>query len=108
MTNYFEVNGNKYAAKAFTFNTICDLEEMGVALSDAKKKTMSVARAYFAICANMDAESAGQELEQHVINGGSFDGIMKAMVSEMEKSDFFRTLNQTATAKATASEIEKK
>ena len=92
----FEINKKKYSAKAFTFNMVCELEEMGISLQDASKKPMRTARAYFAICSGLDDETAGQEMEQHIINGGTFDEIIKIMADEMENSDFFRSLNKTA------------
>ena len=36
-------------------------------------------------------------MEQHIISGGTCDEIMAAMSDEMEKSDFFRALDKTAT-----------
>ena len=107
--NKITVNGKKYTAKAFDFNTVCELEDMGVALQDAQKKPMSVARAYFAVCAGLDADDAGKELEQHIIGGGKFDEIIKAMTKEMEKSDFFQALgkkSEEATPQSESGETE--
>lgn len=105
--NKITVNGKKYTAKAFDFNTICELEDMGVALQDAQKKPMSVARAYFAVCAGLDADDAGKELEQHIIGGGKFDEIINTMTKEMEKSDFFQALGKKAETENPESETEK-
>lgn len=90
--NTFEVNGVTYTAKAFTYNVICDLEDMGVSLQDMQNKPMSVVRAYFAICAGKGSEFAGEQIEAHVIKGGDFSAVLEAMNNEMEKSDFFRAL----------------
>lgn len=99
--NYFTINGKEYKAKEFDFNLICELEDMGISLEKAAEKPMSMVRAYFGICANMGKDRAGKEMEQHIIGGGKFDDIMKAMSAEMEKSDFFRQLNgKTAEKKA--------
>lgn len=92
----FTVNGKEYSVKAFDFNLICDLEDMGISLETASSKPMSMVRAYFGLCAGKDKENAGKEMEAHVIGGGSFDDIMKVVSDEMEKSDFFRNLNKTA------------
>lgn len=100
--NIFRVNGVTYTAVPFTFNTVCDLEDMGIAMTDIQKKPMSAVRAYFAICTGKDKDFAGQEMEQHLINGGSFDDVIKAMSVEVEKSDFFRKMSETATETATA------
>lgn len=105
----FEINGKKYTAKPFDFNLICDLEDMGVSLQDASSKSMSMVRAYFALCTGMDKEFAGKEMEQHIIGGGKFDEIITAMSEEMEGSDFFRALNETAeTENATSEKKETK
>lgn len=94
----FTVNGKEYRAKEFDFNLMCDLEDMGVSLTEAGTKPMSMVRAYFGICTGKGKEFAGKEMEQHLINGGSFDDVVNAMNEEMEKSDFFRSLNKTAEA----------
>lgn len=103
----FTVNGKEYNAKAFDFNLICDLEDMGISLDEAKKKPMSLVRAYFGLCAGKGKEYAGKEMEAHVIGGGSFENIMKTMSDEMEKSDFFLKLSQTKEEKAAKNTKEK-
>lgn len=99
----FTVNGKEYKAKAFDFNLICDLEDMGISLQEARNKPMSMVRAYFGLCAEKGKEYAGKEMEEHVIGGGSFEDIMKIMAEEMEKSDFFRKLNKRAEQETTES-----
>lgn len=94
--NTFTVNGKEYRAKAFDFNLVCDLEDMGISLQDAGDKPLSMVRAYFGLCAGKGKEYAGKEMEAHIANGGTFDDIVAAMSGEMEKSDFFRNLNKTA------------
>ena len=92
----FTVNNKKYVAKDFTYNTVCDLEDMGVSLSEFKSKPMSVVRAYLAVCADKDMEFAGEEIQAHIIAGGTFEEIMQIMSEKMDESDFFRAL-QTRT-----------
>lgn len=107
----FNVNGKEYKAKAFDFNLICDLEDMGISMEEVGNKPMSVLRAYFGLCAGKGKEFAGKEMEAHIIGGGTFDDVMTAMSDEMEKSDFFRSLNKTAetkTAESTSETVEKK
>lgn len=108
--NTFTINGTKYKAKPFDFNLICDLEDMGISLEQARNKPISMVRAYVGLCAGKDKEYAGKELEAHIISGGKFDDVMIAMSEEMEKSDFFRKLNKTAETENTknpATESEK-
>lgn len=94
--NVFTVNGTEYKAKPFDFNMVCDLEDMGISLEQVGEKPMSMARAYFGMCAGKGKEYAGKELEKHIISGGKFDDIMTAMSDEMGKSDFFQALSKTA------------
>ena len=96
MTNKFTVNGKEYKAKAFDFNMVVDLEEMGVSLAESAKKPMSMVRTYFAICSGLALDVAGKEIEQHIIGGGKLDDVMTAMSKEMEESDFFRALTKNA------------
>ena len=88
----FSINGKLYRATPFTFNTLSDLEDMGIRIEDAQKKPMSLIRAYFALCAGGDKEYAGNELQAHLIAGGKLDGLSEAMTAEMNDSDFFRSL----------------
>lgn len=88
----FSINGRLYKAIPFTFNTLADLEDMGISLEDMRKKPMATIRAYFALCAGGDAGYAGQELQAHMISGGNLEGISNVMAAEMEDSDFFRYL----------------
>lgn len=104
----FEVNGKQYEGKAFDFNLVCDLEDMGVSLDDMQKKNLSLIRAYFGICAGLDAERAGAELQAHLISGKKFESITDVMSEELEKSDFFRALQKTAETEDTAVETAEK
>ena len=88
------VNGKEYVAKEFTFNLICDLEEMGYDMDSMGKRPMSMIRAYFSLCAGITEEVAGRELENHIIGGGNFADLSEVMQSQLEKSDFFRNLTQ--------------
>lgn len=94
MTRTFVINGKRYTAKPFDFNTVCDLEDNGVSLAEMSKKPMSMARAYFALCFKGTKEDAGKEIEEHIKTGGDFNDLYKAMGDEMNESDFFQALNK--------------
>ena len=94
----FTVNGKEYKAKAFDFNMVCDLEDMGIPLAEMGKKPTILTRAYLAICSGKGKEYAGKELEEHFIKGGNLEELAEALNKEMEESDFFRALNKTAEA----------
>ena len=108
MNRFFTVNGKKYKAVPFTFNTVCELEDNGVPLQEMQKKPMSMVRAYFALCLNGDKEKAGKEIEDHVISGGDFNEIYTVMGEEMNDSDFFRALNKKTDEENQQVENEKK
>lgn len=92
----FTVNGKSYKSKELDFNAMCDLEDMGVSLVDIKSKSMSLIRAYLAFCGNMSAEEAGNEVMNHLKNGGKFDEIMEELKDAIENSDFFQILKERA------------
>lgn len=104
----FSVNNKEYRAKAFDFNLVCDLEDMGISMNEMNKKQMSTVRAYFSLCAGMSNVQAGKEMEAHVIAGGNFEEITTALNEEMNKSDFFRALNKTAEEKIAQNQTEEK
>lgn len=104
--NTFEVNGKKYTAKEFDLNLVCDLEDFGISLEEVNKKSMSTIRAYFALCAGLDKDDAGKEIQQHLISGGKFNGIVEVMSKAMENSDFFCALKEKSETENTESETE--
>ena len=92
--NRFTLNGVTYTAKPFDFDLVCDLEDMGVTFERIDKMPMSLIRAYFALCANIDKVQAAALIQNHMINGGKLDDVTNAMSKEMENSDFFRSFQQ--------------
>lgn len=102
MNSTFTLNGNTIVAKRFDFNLVCDMEDMGVSIQKAQEKPMAMVRAYIACCLNADTETAGKQMEEHIIAGGSFDDVMAVMAKEMESSDFFRHLSQPQTVQKKA------
>lgn len=98
----FEINGVKYNSRPFSYNLICDLEDMGVSLQDMQNKPMSIPRAYFAVCAGLDQERAGEQIEAHLVGGGELTEIMEIISEEMDKSDFFQALSNRETSDPTS------
>lgn len=104
----FVINGEEYGAKAFDFNLMCDFEDIGVSLETIAEKPMKMVRAYFALCSGRNERSAGKEIEQHILSGGSFEEIINVINEEMDKSDFFRKLSQTAETETSKNAKKKK
>lgn len=108
MSMNITVNGKNYESVGITFNTLCDLEDMGVSLEDFGTKPMSFMRAYVTLCVGGDKVVAGREMEQHLISGGNFESITEVIASEVENSDFFRAISEKKEEKTTASTSKKK
>ena len=94
----FTVNGVEYNAKPFDFNMACDLEDRGIALSVFVSKPNAAIRSYFAVCANMSIEKAGNELNAHFVSGNNLGELAEAMNAELDASDFFQQMVRQAAA----------
>lgn len=103
----FVINNKKYVAKPVDFNMVCDFEDMGLAFTDIEKKTTSFIRGYLAFCSNLSVESAGKEIEKHIMNGGTLEEIATALMNEVQNSDFFQALNQNKEQEVTATQTAK-
>lgn len=90
------INGRVYPTVEVTFNTICEFEDMGVPMAEIEKKSVMLLRAYAALCMGKKAADAGAEIEQHIVNGGSFDDIAAALTEAIEESGFFQALSKRA------------
>ena len=102
-----KINGVEYKNVPIDFNAVCKLEDMGVDISNIDGKIVTLARAYGALCMRKPLEVAGKEIEKHVRNGGSLNEIYEVFAAEVEKSDFFRAL-QNQPEEANNSETEEK
>ena len=72
----FVINGTEYEGAKYDYNTHCDMKDMGVDISKFTKNPEGIIRAYLAVSSGMDLRMAGDEINEHIINGGSLDGIM--------------------------------
>lgn len=103
-STFFVINGRKYKPIELDFNAICDMEDNGISLGDVRSKPQSTARAYLALYYNGNTDVAGNEIQQHIIGGGTLDGLFDAFRESVEDSGFFQAINK-ATAE-TSSESE--
>lgn len=90
------INGKVYKAKEVDFNFMCELGEAGIDIADISKKLIPTVRVYAAYCMNTDLDTAGVEINEHLISGGAFDDITNIFTEKIEDSDFFRALTKTA------------
>ena len=95
--------------KGIDFNGICELEDLGLDLSNLKKTKMSSIRALLAYVGGMDTDTAGAEIMEHLKKGGSFEDFTP-LINSLVESDFFQATRQpnteeeTPTSKGTAQE----
>lgn len=101
------INGKAYKAKEIDFNFICELGEAGIDISEISKKIIPTVRVYVAYCMGTDLDTAGAEINSHVVNGGTFDEISEVFSEKADESDFFRALGK-ATEKDSPKRTTKK
>lgn len=91
--------------KAIDFNGICELEDLGLSLSDLKKTKMTSIRALLAYMGGIDTDTAGSEIMEHIKNGGSFDDFTP-LINSLVESDFFQATRQPSEEKKTQTSEE--
>ncbi|MEG1106678.1 MAG: hypothetical protein RSD63_08240 [Eubacterium sp.] len=87
----FKLNGTEYEFEGINFNSVCKLEDLGGGITAANEKPMSFMRAFIALAVG-DVEKAGNELEAHLIKGGSLEEISNLISDEVAESDFFQSM----------------
>lgn len=88
------INGRDYKAKELDFNFVCELGENGIDIADIGKKILPTVRVYVAYCMGVDAEIAGMEINEHIVNGGDFNEFTETFNEKAESSDFFQALSK--------------
>ena len=86
--------------KVIDFNGICELEELGLSLSDLKKTKMTSIRALLAYVGGMDTDTAGAEIMEHLKKGGTFEDFTP-LIDSLVESDFFQATRQPNEAEET-------
>lgn len=102
------INGHSYPAKELDFNFLCELDEAGIQVTDIGNKIMSVIRVYAAFCMGVSHEIAGNEINQHVINGGELKDVIDVFGEKAENSGFFQAINNKTTQAKTTERNPKK
>ena len=90
------INGKFYKDAELDFNTVCEMENMGVSIQNIDDNIMSAARAYAAICMRKPLRLAGAEIEAHIVNGGTLADILEPFNKKAAESGFFPALRQKA------------
>ena len=103
------INGRVYKAREFDFDFMCALEESGIRLQDIGEKIFTTVRCYVAYCMGTDLSVAGAEINEHIVNGGTFDEFVEVFKEKADTSGFFRAItNQTGEKKTSKSNAKKK
>lgn len=97
----FTINNRVYQAKEIDFNFICMLEVEGIPLTRIGKSFMNVYKVYVAYCMDADTEIAGNEINQHMINGGNLNELTEILSRKMDESDFFQALKANPETEST-------
>lgn len=106
--NTMTINGRVYPAKELDFNFLCELGDHGIGMDEMEVKIFPVLRAYVAWCIGTDVKTAGDEINLHIMNGGSLDTISDAFAKAGEESGFFRNLNKQQTVQTETTTTSKK
>jgi len=88
------INGKEYKVKEITFNTMCELEDNGVSITEMDKKPFNVIRGFLAVIMGVDKNTAGEELTKHIKNGGSIEELVTQISKLMENSGFFQAMKK--------------
>ena len=90
-----ELNAKTYEIEGFTFGTLCALEEKKVSIADLQRKPMSFLRDFISIQTGLDKATAEKEINAHVINGGTLEGLLEVVTNSLEESGFFQKIVAT-------------
>ena len=91
MSNFVTINGKEYEIPELDFNTVVELEENGVSLlsmSEENPKIATMLRAFVAWVMGTSAKKAGQEIQAHLMNGGTLVDLVSALTEALEESGF--------------------
>lgn len=88
------INEREYKVPPITFNSICELERAGVDFSDMDGKSLSTLRGFLAFAMGTDPVSAGQELEEHLSNGGDLGQIVEEIAEAVNNCGFFHSMSR--------------
>ena len=102
-----KINGKDYNLGEITFKTMCELENMGINVSNMMEKPMNTILGFVTL-ATGSKEVAEAEINEHLINGGNFNSIVESIQEAMLDSGFMKAVQKgEGSPKATAKKSEK-
>lgn len=91
------INNKIYPNIYVGFNVMCKWAKMGVDISSANDNPMQafpMMQAYVAEVMKTTPEKAGDAIDAHLANGGSFEDIAEGLTEAFNESGFFQALNK--------------
>ena len=80
------INSKEYKIPEISFKAICEIEELGVDFS--KMSSLKFISGLAAYTMGVDLDTAMNEIEQHIANGGSLDSLTVLSEAVLESSFF--------------------
>lgn len=93
MSDFIHLNGRSIKAADVDFNFVAMLGENNINLSEIGRKPIPSIRVYVAHCTGLDVDTAGEIINQHIINGGNLADLMSVFSKKCDESDFFRAIS---------------
>ena len=96
---FVEINGRRYRFPELDFNAVCDLQDAGIDPLNPKsiaRKPIYAGRSILAWVMNDELEVAGNEIQQHILNGGNLTDLFECFTKAMEESGFIKSLTEKA------------
>lgn len=87
------INGKDYTLKPIDFGAMCELEELGLDISNIQKQTFKTVRALASHTMGVDVDVAGNEIQAHIVGGGKIEDL-KPLFDNLLDSDFFQHISQ--------------
>lgn len=93
-----EFNGKQLKLE-IDYNTMCELEDMGITIENLGGKTLNAYRALIYIALKkiepkITLEGTGKQMSQYFANGGNLEKIGEAFEKAIGESDFFPKNNK--------------
>lgn len=93
-----EFNGKQIKIE-LDYNTMCELEEMGISISELSNKPMSIIRTliFFALKKEdnkITMKEVGRQISEYLKNGGKLEAISEAIEVAIKDSGFFPNNNK--------------
>jgi hypothetical protein len=92
MKEQFILNGKNVVIPEFTFNTVVQLEEMGISLAEFGKSTLRFVRAVIAVALDVSEKEAGIAIDKYVIDGGDLTELFEVVSQSVVDSGFIKAL----------------